>query len=118
MEISNYIDLEDAAERFMKNDELFKKFLFRFPGEQGFHDLFKLLEEEQVEEAFKVAHSMKGVTANLALKSLNEALKPISDILKAKIMPGENEINRLKDAYEEVLQLIVEIELEGRTLFS
>ena len=33
-------------------------------------------------------------------------------------MPGENEINRLKDAYEEVLQLIVEIELEGRTLFS
>ena len=60
----------------MKNDELFKKFLFRFPGEQGFHDLFKLLEEEKVEEAFKVAHSMKGVTANLALKSLNEALKP------------------------------------------
>ena len=107
MEIGNYIDLEDAAERFMKNDELFKKFLFRFPAEQG-----------KAEEAFKVAHSMKGVTANLALKSLNEALKPISDILKAKAMPGENDINRLKDAYEEVLQLIVEIQLEGRTLFS
>lgn len=117
MEISNYIDLEDAAERFMKNDEMFKKFLFRFPAEKGFHDLFDLLEKGEVEEAFKVAHSMKGVAANLALKSLNEALKPISDILKAKVMPEEDEIKRLKDAYEDVLQLIVEIELEGKTLF-
>ena len=65
-----------------------------------------------------MAHSLTGVAANLALKSLNEALKPISDILKAKAMPGEDEINRLKDAYEDVLQLIVEIELEGKTLFS
>lgn len=118
MEISNYIDLEDAAERFMKNDDLFKKFLFRFPAEEGFHDLFNLLDEGKIEEAFKVAHSLKGVAANLALKSLNEALKPISDILKAKVMPGEDEINRLKDAYEDVLQLIVEIELEGKMLFS
>lgn len=118
MEISNYIDLEDAAERFMKNDDLFKKFLFRFPAEEGFRDLFNLLDEGKIEEAFKVAHSLKGVAANLALKSLNEALKPISDILKAKAMPGEDEINRLKDAYEDVLQLIVEIELEGKTLFS
>ena len=38
MEISNYIDLEDAAERFMKNDDLFKKFLFRFPAEEGFQE--------------------------------------------------------------------------------
>lgn len=118
MEIGNYIDLEDAAERFMKNDELFKKFLFRFPAETGFHDLLDLLEEGKVEEAFKVAHSMKGVAANLALKSLNEALKPVSDILKAKKMPGDEEINRLKDAYEDALQLIVEIQLEGRTLFA
>lgn len=118
MEIGKYIDLEDASERFMKNDELFKKFLFRFPAETGFHELFSLLEEGKAEEAFKLAHSLKGVTANLALKSLNEALKPISDILKAKTLPGEAEINRLKDAYEEVLQLIVEIQLEGKTLLA
>lgn len=118
MEISKFIDLPDAEERFMKNDDLFKKFLFRFPGEKGFRDLFELLEEKKVKEAFETAHSMKGVTANLALTYLNEALKPISDILKAGVMPGEGEIARLKEAYEDTLQLIVDIQLENITLFS
>lgn len=67
MEISNYIDVADAAERFMKNDGIFKKFLFRFPGEKGFQELFDLLEKGTAEEAFRAAHTMKGLAANLSL---------------------------------------------------
>lgn len=106
IEIGKYIDLSDAAERFMKNDRMFKKFLFRFPMENDFEELFRLLEEEKREEAFPVAHTMKGVASNLALQVVYRAICPVSDSLKKGVQPEKEAVEMLKRAYEETILAI------------
>lgn len=118
MEIDRYIDLPDATERFVKNDGMFKKFLFRFPRENDFEELFRLLEEKKWEEAFPVAHNMKGVAANLALKSVYEAICPVSDLLKRGGRPEEEAVERLKRAYEETLLVIEQVQNGGGPLLG
>lgn len=118
MEISNYIDVADAAERFMKNDGIFKKFLFRFPGEKGFQELFELLENGTAEEAFRADHTMKGLAANLSLKSVNAVLVPMTEVLRGGEMPEKEQVDALKLAYEEMLSVIAKIQEENIPLFS
>jgi len=119
MEISNYIDVTDASARFMKNDGIFKKFLFRFPGEKGFSELFELLEKEDVdvEEAFRAAHTMKGLAANLSLKSISAILVPMTEVLRGGEMPPKEQVEELKKAYDEMLLVIAKIQEENIPLF-
>lgn len=118
MEIGQYIDVADAAGRFMKNDGIYKKFLFRFPTEKGFGELFETLENGTTEEAFRAAHTMKGLVANLSLKSINEILVPMTEVLRAGERPQEEQVKALKAAYEEMLQVIERIQTENIPLFS
>lgn len=118
MEIGKYIDLPDATERFMKNDSMFKKFLFRFPGENDFEELFRLIEEDKKEEAFPVAHTMKGVAANLALQFVYQAICPVSDLLKKGVQPEEEAVEMLKRAYEETILAIAQIQREDVPLLG
>ncbi len=117
MEISNYIDLTDAAARFMKNDGMFKKFLFRFPGEKGFSELFELLEKDNAEAAFRAAHTMKGLAANLSLKSISAILVPMTEVLRGGEMPPKEQVEELKKAYDEMLLVIAKIQEENIPLF-
>lgn len=112
MEVGKYVDLSDATERFMSNEGMFKKYLFRFPGENDFEELFRLLEEEKKEEAFSVAHTMKGVVSNLGLQFVYQAICPVSDLLKKGLQPEEEAVERLKQAYEETIQAIAQIQRE------
>lgn len=118
MDLSNKIDIADAGQRFMNNDALFKKFLFRFPGETGFSQLFQLLEEKNVEEAFRSAHTMKGLVANLALSSITGVLQPMTEVLRAGNMPEQSQIDELKQVYEEMLEIIAQIQAEDMPLLS
>lgn len=117
-EVSKYINLPDAAERFIKNDSMFKKFLFRFPAENDFEELFRLLGEEKWEEAFPVAHTMKGVASNLALQSVYGAICPVSDMLKKGVKPEAEAVERLKRAYEETLLVIAKVKEEEMPLLG
>lgn len=117
-EIGRYINLPDATERFLKNDSMFKKFLFRFPAENDFDELFRLLEEEKWEEAFPVAHTMKGVASNLALQFVYGAICPVSDMLKKGVKPEAEAVESLKQAYEETLLVIARVKEEEMPLLG
>lgn len=118
MEISNYIDVADAAGRFMNKDSIYKKFLFRFPEEKGFGELFDKLENGTTEEAFRAAHTMKGLAANLSLKSVNAVLVPMTEVLRAGERPQKEQVEELKQAYEETLTVVAKIREEDIPLFT
>ena len=64
MDINEFIELESAQERFMNNEDLYKKFLLQFPDRTLYPDLKKSLESEDISGSFEIAHSMKGVVLN------------------------------------------------------
>ena len=64
------IDVEEALQRFLGNEELFLKFLGRFPQDENYRILWHEVEEEHWDMAVNAAHTLKGVTGNLSITPL------------------------------------------------
>lgn len=65
-------DYEEVFGR-LRNERLITKFVLKFPGDPSFSQLQSTLEEKNVEEAFRAAHTLKGVAQNLGFTPLYEA---------------------------------------------
>ena len=57
-------DYEEVFGR-LRSERLITKFVLKFPGDPSFSQLQSTLEEKNVEEAFRAAHTLKGVAQNL-----------------------------------------------------
>lgn len=68
------VDIPQTLWRFRENEVLYEKLLRCFVAEPGFTDLQKAVLQHEYMESFKIAHTMKGVAANLGLTPLYDAL--------------------------------------------
>lgn len=78
------VDLKAVLDRFMGNEELYKKFLGKFLNDQNYTNLMTNLEQKNYAEAFKCAHTLKGVSANLGLNPLFNAVSELTELLRGK----------------------------------
>ncbi|MCM1158658.1 MAG: Hpt domain-containing protein [Bacteroidales bacterium] len=117
MDFEKDLDLVGAKERFMKNEGLYKKFLFRFPEENRYDDLEEQVKAGNAEQAFQVAHTMKGVVGNLSLLSVSEVLNPIVEVLRSGGLPEEEKMNDLKEACDRTVEVVRYIKENDVSLF-
>lgn len=105
-------DVEGTLHRFMGNGALYFKFLNKLKDDTNFASLKENLEQENYEEAFKAAHTLKGVTANLGLTPLCEIASAMTELMRGK---EESQIDKeqmaeqmkqLEEKYHSFLQLI------------
>jgi len=104
---SNYIDVENALKRVGGNEVLYKKLLKLFVAESNYDALCENIESGNNEEIARLAHTVKGVSANLALTSLNEQVAKVEMEAKAgndskALLPG------LKETFDKTLELITD----------
>lgn len=74
-------DYESVRQRISK-DDIIKKFVIKFLSEPSYDNLCRALESESYEEAFRAAHSLKGVCANLAFKRLEASSGELTELLR------------------------------------
>lgn len=67
---------EDTVRR-LYNEKLVEKFLFKFEEDPSFENLKKALEEEDLETAFRAAHTLKGVAQNMGFDNLAEQVEEV-----------------------------------------
>ncbi|MCL1815966.1 MAG: Hpt domain-containing protein [Treponema sp.] len=79
-----YIDQEDGKKRVMNNGKLYAKLLGKFKDETRLEPVFAALEAGNYEEAQGLAHTLKGLTANLSIKDMNEKIVELEAQIKAK----------------------------------
>ncbi len=89
--IENGADVEGTLHRFMGKEALFLKFLLKFKDDMNYRGLLESLDQENYEEAFKYAHTLKGVSANLGL---NPIVKPASDLTELLRGKAASEVDR------------------------
>lgn len=118
MEIKNFIELESARDRFMSNEQLFKRFLYELPDRELYGDLKAALNEKNVEEAFEVAHKMKGVVGSLSLIPLADIVCRIVEELRVEKLPDDGLVRELDDAYEQTIKNIAYIQENNITIFG
>jgi len=65
------------------NDRLIVKFLMKFPDDPSYAVLCVSIEHEDYEEAFRAAHTLKGVCLNLGLSNLAHCAIALTELLRS-----------------------------------
>ena len=74
-------DYADAQSRLMR-DSLIRKFVLKFPADENFAALKEAVGDERWDDAFAYAHTLKGVSMNLAFARLSAELVTLNDLLR------------------------------------
>lgn len=70
----------------LKNDDKIERFLKLFLNENCYTDLEEALATENIEEAFRAAHTLKGVCQNMAFVKLYQSASVVTEYLREKNM--------------------------------
>ncbi len=93
-------DYEDVAAR-LRSDRLVQKFLLRFLDDQSYALFCTSMEEKNYEEAFRAAHTIKGICQNLSFTRLLESSSGMSEALRHGWTPKADElIRQLAEDYQ------------------
>jgi len=87
--VENGADVEGTLHRFMGNEALFERFLLKFRDDKNYAGLEESLDKGNYEEAFRYAHTLKGVSANLGLDPICRPVSALTELLRGS-----------KDAFE------------------
>lgn len=82
-------DYEDVMGR-LRTDERVKKFLLKVPGDPSYALLCSSLEQRDIPEAFRAAHTLKGISQNLSLTKLYASSAQLCDMLRDRQEYGED----------------------------
>jgi HPt (histidine-containing phosphotransfer) domain-containing protein len=84
-----YVDQEDGLKRVMNKTALYAKLLGSFRDQTKLEPILTALEQGNYEEARGLTHTLKGLSANLSLKDLNEKVVELEAQIKANAVSPE-----------------------------
>jgi chemotaxis protein histidine kinase CheA len=103
---------EDVLGRLRK-DERIRKFLLKVPADPNYDLLCKSLAEGNMKEAFRAAHTLKGVCQNLSLSKLYQSTGVLTELLRNQTAYTEEmgkALATVKADYEEMCRCISMLE--------
>ena len=74
-------DYDDVIRRLGKEERV-QRFLLQLPDDNSYPNLCSALAAGNAEEAFRAAHSLKGICMNLGLMALFEQARDLADVLR------------------------------------
>ena len=79
----------------------------KFQDDKSYENLQNALKEGDYEEAFRAAHTLKGVAQNLSFKNLGQSSSSLTEALRAKKeKPGQELVEKVAEDYEQVIKCI------------
>ena len=75
---------EEGLGRCMGSEDFYFKLVRMIPATGEFEKLSAAIGENDLDAAFEAAHSLKGVTGNLALTALYDPIVEITELLRAR----------------------------------
>ena len=109
------MDVDNTVKRFMGNETLYLKFLNKFQADQSVASIQQYITEQNAEEAFKSAHTLKGVAANLGLDPIAQHASDIVELFRGKTQFSEVDTDKLatlneelKNKYDALMKLLTE----------
>ena len=100
-------DYASVKER-LQNDALIEKFLIKFLADESYANIAKNLETQNIEEAFRAAHTLKGVSANLGFEQLRQSASALTEFLRGKAEPVPAEALPLLEQVRRDYQMTVD----------
>lgn len=99
---------EDVMGR-LKSERLVQKFVLKFLDDGSFSLLMRSLEEKNGEEAFRAAHTIKGMCQNLSFEKLEKSDSELTELLRGGNSEVPKELlDRVRADYEATISAICE----------
>ncbi len=99
-------DYNGVMSRMMKEERV-KRFILKFKNDQTFSMLTESLEKEDYNEAFRAAHTIKGLCQNLGLEKLYTSCCELTEELRGGRKPQDNlAYQQVKSDYEQIINAI------------
>ena len=94
--------------RRMGNEDRVRRFLQKFPADGSFPLLCESMASGDAKEAFRAAHSLKGICMNLGLEALHCSSAALADALRGGSIPPEAGplLERVRADYDDCVRLI------------
>ncbi len=107
------VDVDNALAHFMGRQELLFRFLKQFLSDENYNNMAVCMEKEDYEGAFRAAHNLKGICANLSLVKLQGVINEQTELLRAKKWKEAREkMGHITEAYNAVIRQLTSI-LQG-----
>ena len=105
-------DYQNVLNRFGQSEAMVKKFARRFLQDPSFSQLKESLENEKAEEAFRAAHTLKGVCLNLGFDRLYEVSAALTESLRSREITEvcKPQFEQVEKEYEHVVACVQQIE--------
>ena len=99
-------DYDDALGR-LRSEKLVNKFVLRFLDDKSYDLLCSSMEAKDCGEAFRAAHTIKGICSNLAFTALGRSSSELCEALRYGWTPGADELaERMKEDYRRTAEAI------------
>ena len=97
---------ESVLSRLM-TEKLVNRFVLKFLNDASYENLVNSLKDENIEEAFRAAHTLKGVCQNLSFDRLFESSNAITEVLRDGNITMANEIlPKVESDYKQTIDAI------------
>lgn len=105
------IDYEDAMDRFGGNGELFGRLAAKYLESDSYARLVAAMEMHDFDEAYRQAHSLKGIAGNLSFTKLyNVAAEMAGNLREGEYLAAESFLPDVEDAHRRVVEGLEKLE--------
>lgn len=100
---------DDAVSRF-GSEAIMERFAVKFLSDESFANLEKAMGEKNGEDAFRTAHTLKGICLNLGFYKLFEVSSALTESLRGRSTAGcDGLFKDVKRVYENTVSTIREL---------
>lgn len=102
-------DYAGTLARFL-TEERMARFALKFASDPSYEELLSALSKGDKQEAFRAAHTLKGVCQNLGFSALYEPAHRVTEELRAGNDVNESDLEELKELYAQTLEAVRALE--------
>ena len=93
-------DYDEVLKRF-GSEAMVKKFALKFLNDPSYKDLTEAIAANNGEEAFRAAHTLKGICANLGFSTLYAVSSELTEKLRGRNTEGSEDLfEKVREQYE------------------
>lgn len=103
-------DYQGVIGRLMSEDRV-KRFVLKFLNDTSCNTLIDAIEKEEVEEAFRAAHTLKGICQNLGFTKLHESSSDLCELLRGgTLIKDRLLLEKVIEDYNETIEAISKLD--------
>lgn len=101
------VDCDSVVERFVGRWDLYLKLAKKFPYDSSYQKMLEAIDHKDVDAAFRYAHTLKGLCANLSFAKLQQECSILVECLRSGSLAGISEpLERVNQTYQQLITVL------------